>query len=373
MNGPRIDPDSESADSLSAFIVANRDEIISRARQRVSERMAPRPTDEEIQRGIPLFIDQLVASLRARSKSLHIMASATRHGADLHRAEFTVAQVVHDYGDLCQAITQLAIERGASITATEFQMLNGCLDDAMAEAVSEHQRRRESSQEQAETQRLGFLAHELRNKIHAAMLAYGILKEGQVGLGGSTGAILDRNLKGLQDLITRSLAEVRVEAGVQHRESLSVRSIVEEVEAEAAMMARARGVHFTVSGVQDAWMVEADRALLVGALINLLGNAFKYTPPHGNAWLRTTVVDHHVLFEVEDECGGLPADNAEALFSMWTQRGSDKRGLGLGLPLVRRSIRALGGDVAIANKPGKGCIFSVRLLRPVPGGKAIVA
>lgn len=373
MTPPRLVSSPESADSLSAFIVTNREEIVARARDRVSTRTAPRPTDEEIERGIPLFVDQLVSSLRARSKSRHIAASATVHGADLHRAEFTVAQVVHDYGDLCQAITQLAIERDAPITATEFQMLNGCLDDAMAEAVSEHQRRRESSQEQAETQRLGFLAHELRNKIHAAMLAYGILKEGQVGLSGSTGAVLDRNLKGLQDLITRSLAEVRVDAGVQHRESLSVRSIVEEVEAEAALMAKARGVHFTVCAVDEAWRVEADRALLAGALINLLGNAFKYTPPQGNVWLRTGASDHHVSFEVEDECGGLPGSDANALFSVWTQRSADKRGLGLGLPLVRRSIQALGGDVTVANKPGKGCVFTVRLLRPVTRARAVVA
>ena len=51
-----------------------------------------------------------------------------------------MSQVVHDYGDVCQAITELALERKAPITVKEFHTLNRCLDTAIAEAVTEHAR-----------------------------------------------------------------------------------------------------------------------------------------------------------------------------------------------------------------------------------------
>lgn len=94
----------------------------------------------------------------------------------MSRTGFTIAQVVHDYGDLCQTITELALEQNAPISTQGFKTLNKCLDDAIASAVTEYSRLREVSRNRAETERLGFLAHELRNKINSAMLAFGILK-----------------------------------------------------------------------------------------------------------------------------------------------------------------------------------------------------
>lgn len=361
---------------LSDFVAANRAEIIARARAKVARRPAPSPTEDELERGIPLFVDQLVDSLRANVGNAAIGTSAARHGADLHRVNFTVAQVVHDYGDVCQAITQVAIEQEAPITASEFRLLNGCLDEAIAESVTEYERLRERSREHAETERLGFLAHELRNKINSAMLAFSILKEGRVAVGGSTGAVLDRSLSGLQDLISRSLAEVRVDSGVQHRERINVRELVEELEVEGAMAANARQVHFTVPDVDSGWAVDTDRALLAAALMNLLTNAFKFTPAGGRVWLRAGATDDRIVFDVEDQCGGLPASDSASLFALWTQQSDDKRGLGLGLPLVRRSVEALGGDVDVTNMPGRGCTFSIRLLRPAlstPIGEADAA
>ena len=352
---------------LSGFIEKNHSEIVSRSRARVALRSAPRPTDEELNSGLPLFLDQLIETLRVSSGDLEgsIEASSTRHGADLSRAGFTIAQVVHDYGDLCQTITELAVEQNDPISTEEFKTLNKCLDDAIAGAVTEHARLREASRDKDETERLGFLAHELRNKINSAMLAFSILKDGKVGLAGSTGAVLERSLNGLQDLITRSLTDVRVEAGIQHRERINVRELLEELEAEASMDANARGHQFTVTQVEAGLEVDADRPLIAAALANLLTNAFKYSHAKGHIWLRTSASRDRVTFAVEDQCGGLPVSNPDELFALWAQRHTDKRGLGLGLPLTRRSVQASGGEVSVQNMPGKGCIFSIRLLRPV--------
>ena len=356
---------------LGDFIKKNRTEIIERARARVALRSAPTPTDAELNEGLPLFLDQLIDVLRVNNDGEEgITKAATKHGADLSRTGFTIAQVVHDYGDLCQTITALAVEQDDPIPTEEFKTLNRCLDDAIAGAVTEFSRLRETSRDQAETERLGFLAHELRNKINSAMLAYGILKEGQVGLGGSTGAVLDRSLRGLQDLITRSLTEVRVDAGTQHRERINVHELIEELEVEASMDARARKQQLSVRAVDSELEVDADRPLLAAALTNLLSNAFKFSPTSSHVSLRTSSTKDHVTFEVEDECGGLPVSNPDELFSPWAQRHTDKRGLGLGLPLTRRSVQASGGEVSVRNLPGKGCIFSIRLLRPAPRRRA---
>ena len=85
------------------------------------------------------------------------------HGSDLLKQGFTVGQVVHDYGDICQAVTELAHEENVKITPNEFHTLNRCLDDVTAQAVTEYGRQRELRVSGEESERLGFLAHELRN------------------------------------------------------------------------------------------------------------------------------------------------------------------------------------------------------------------
>lgn len=91
---------------LHEFLSSNREEIIARTRQKVAQRTAPQPTKAEIDYGVPLFLSQLVETLRlSQGSNEEIGKSAVQHGSDLLRMGFTVAQVVHDYGDICQAVT----------------------------------------------------------------------------------------------------------------------------------------------------------------------------------------------------------------------------------------------------------------------------
>src|SRR5688572_9296876 len=100
---------------LQEFIEIHRDEIIKRCRAKVATRSVPPPTEAEINHGVPLFLDQLVAALRSGGAKLNleIAKSAVLHGHDLLLQGFTVSQVVHDYGDVCQSITDLALEMNA--------------------------------------------------------------------------------------------------------------------------------------------------------------------------------------------------------------------------------------------------------------------
>jgi hypothetical protein len=115
---------------LHEFIALNREEIITRCRGKVATRSVPPPTDTVIDHGVPLFLDQLVDAMRlGLTSSAEIGRGAVQHGHDLLLQGFTVSQVVHDYGDVCQAITELAVEMNAPISTDDFRTLNRCLDE----------------------------------------------------------------------------------------------------------------------------------------------------------------------------------------------------------------------------------------------------
>jgi signal transduction histidine kinase len=97
--------------------------------------------------------------------------------------------------------------------------------------------------------------------------------------------------------------------------------------------------------------------------MNLLQNAFKFTRAGGRVSLTTSATHEHVRFAVEDECGGLPAGEADDLFQPYVQGGPDRRGTGLGLTISRRAVEAHGGTLAARNLPELGCIFTIELPR----------
>jgi signal transduction histidine kinase len=372
---------------LHEFLAANRADLIDRCRLKVAQRRAPRATDAELEHGIPHFLDQLVKTLRVEqsaeplesrkvsgpaggdgSVSSEIGSSASQHGRELLQHGFTVDQVVHHYGDLCQAITDLAFERGAPFDVDEFRTLNRCLDNAIADSVTEFCYRRDllvaDGSAQALNERLGFLAHELRNLIQNATLAVAALKAGNVGLAGATGAVLDRSLIGLRNLVDRSLADVRVTAGMPARQQrIGLADFIAEVRVSAGLEAAARGCGLHVSGVDPTLAIEGDRELLFSAVNNLLQNAFKFTEQHTDVALRAFASKDRILIEVQDQCGGLGAGVADEMFVPFKQSGADRSGLGLGLAICRRSVEANEGVLGVRDLPGSGCVFTIDLPR----------
>jgi hypothetical protein len=129
------------------------------------------------------------------SRTAEISQGAVEHGHDLLRQGFTVGQVVHDYGDICQAITDLAVELAAPIATDDFRTLNRCLDDAIAAAVTEFGRAQAITQA-GETQEVSTLTN-------TAITAFEVLQTGNVGVGGSTGAVVHRSLLAIRGLVDR--------------------------------------------------------------------------------------------------------------------------------------------------------------------------
>src|SRR5688500_8035371 len=351
---------------LYEFITMHRNDIVARTRERVCRRPWPSVSSQELEYGVPLFLTQLSETLRLEGSATPfsteaIGATAARHGAEMSSAGFNIAQVVHDYGDICQTITDIAIEEHAPITVEEFHTLNRCLDTAIAEAVTEHARLATQTRAEEEVERLGQAAHELRDLLNGALLAFHALKRGTVAINGSTGAVLGRSLTDLRDLVNRTLSEVRLAAGKRRSERLEMTSFVDEIAAAGILHSEYRGIRFTVVPVERALACDADPQLLASAVMNLLHNAFKYTRAGGAVALRVHAEGERLLIDIQDECGGIPESKADLFHAFGERRGADRTGLGLGLSIARRAVRAHGGEIRVRNIPGRNCVFTIDL------------
>lgn len=358
---------------LDQFVISNRDTIIARTQTRVASRVAARLSDTELTSGVPIFLDQLVEALRLAEANdaidhAEIGKSAGQYGHHLQRMGLTIGQVVHGYGDVCQSITSLALEQDAPISTDEFRTLNLCLDNAIAEAVAAYSRISERTLVDQETERLGAVAHDLRNVLNGAMLSFNVVQNGKVAPGGSTGRLHARSLLELRDLIDRSLTDVRLDAGIEQSELISVAALLGEIEVAASLQAQMRGLNFVTTSVDRTVMIEGDRQILTAAISNLVQNAFKFTCNHGTVSLTTRTTADRVLFDVEDECGGLSPGKEEALFHGF----KDRSGLGLGLSICLKAAAASAGEIYVLDLPGKGCIFTLDLPRKPPPPPSLV-
>ena len=369
------------------FLTANRVELIARCRAKVALRAAPGASTEELDHGITIFLDQLIKTLQVEQTSEPMLSrkvsgpagggesalsemgeTAAEHGRELLQHGFTIEEVVHDYGDLCQSITDMAYEQDAPISTDEFRTLNRCLDNAIATAVTEFGYQRDfvvaDRQADALNERLGIFAHELRNLISTATIALHIIKEGNVGFAGATATVLDRSLVGIRNLIDRSLSEVRMTAGLPvHHQLFSLADFIAEAKLSATLEAKVKDCVLVVSNVDPRLAIDADRDLLLSALGNLLQNAFKFTHPHSEVTLNAYAVADRILIDVEDSCGGLPAGAADTMFLPFSQGSTDRSGLGLGLSISKRSVEANEGFLRVRDVPGSGCVFTIDLPR----------
>jgi signal transduction histidine kinase len=332
---------------LHEFITSYRDPIIARTREKLTDRPWPLASTSELDHGVPLFLTQLSETLRLETPTPFsqktIGASAAKHGRELRALGFNISQVVHDYGDICQAITEVAVEQHVPITTEEFHTLNRCLDTAIAEAVTEHARITAESRSTEEIERSGQVAHEVRDILNTALLAFHTLKQGTVAINGSTGTVLGRSLMSLRDLVDNALSDIRMAANIERRKRLSVADFLYELAIAANLHAESRAVQFAIDQVDPRLAVDADPQLLASAVMNLLTNAFKYTHAGGHVALRTVHENGRVRFEVEDECGGIPDGSDDPFKAFTARRQTDRTGLGLGLSIARKAVRKHGG------------------------------
>ena len=372
---------------MNEFLENNRDSLIARCIEKVARRPKRAATQQQLKNGVPMFIDQLTRTLKAEqdnedglslqisgpsggdASSLSEMGlTATAHGKALLHLGYSVDQVVHDYGDLCQAITDLAFERDAPFSIDEYRTLNRCLDNAIADAVSEFSAQRDAAitaqRVLQENQQLGFLMHELRNALGTASLAATAMEVGNLTPAGATGAVLRRSHASMAKLISTALAEVSLKGKASgQQQPLSLAVFIADAKSDADLFATTQGCRFTVADVDPRLGIEVDHDLLLAALMNLLHNAFKFTHRHTEVTLEAYAVGERILIDVKDHCGGLPPGNTEKMFTPFIQHSDDKTGMGLGLSIARKSIEADSGTLTVRDRPGTGCTFTINLPR----------
>ena len=352
--------------ALHEFLINKRAEILAASEKRVVALAALRPTSDQLQNGLPLFLDQLVDVL---SKNLDVVGTqdeaeisdtASSHGRELLRLGYTLTHVVHSYGAMCQAITEVASSTKAPVTAMEFHHLNRCLDIAIAGAVTEFESLRNLENKNREVVHLGAVAHELRNALNRASISFQMLSKGMVGLGGSTSRVLEHSLKEMDLLINRSLSEVRLRANSDLNETyFSIIELVSQLVVTAEIEAAQKQLVLTVT-IDPTMYVKTDRHLVLAAIGNLIQNAMKFTKTGGNISILGAAKNNDIVISVKDQCGGIPVDKIGTLFKPFVQQNTDRTGLGLGLLISKQAIEKCGGTLTV-NNIDSGCIFTVTL------------
>jgi signal transduction histidine kinase len=356
---------------LHSFLLEYQNEILEIAARESRLLAGVRPNSDQLKRGLPVFYLQLVNDLKLDEAGTQdplvdrVAAEEDRNperlGFVLFSLGYTLSHVVHVYGALCQAITSLAITKTVNITSVEFRSLYRFLDVAIADAVTDYQSVRDVKAHDYEVQRCGSCAHELRNALGGATLALQMIKAGSVGFSGSTGKVLDRSLKRLDELIGRSLTQVKLRSGaVLQLKETNLLLLVDEILVTANIEAKFKSLAIETDIDPDLY-VNVDSQLFHSAISNLIQNALKYSRAGGRIQIRGHQVDEKVVIEVEDECGGLKTDTAENLFEPFEQQNDDRKGLGLGLTIARKAIELHQGTIKASNLPGRGCVFTVTL------------
>jgi signal transduction histidine kinase len=224
------------------------------------------------------------------------------------------------------------------------------------------------------------ITHELRTPIHGICGMSDLVTSGIYGPVNAKQREAQRTIKqsaqGLLGLIDGLLDLSRAEAAQSELKvaPIPVRELVEGVMASVRPMVGTKDLHLEWSADPQLPALATDRGLLVQVLVNLLGNAIKFTPEGGHISLRAMSVRGGVAFEVRDTGVGIPEEELPRIFEAFRQvDGSDERqfgGVGLGLALVDRWVKLLGGSVEVQSGVGAGTVFTVWLPVAPPQGSA---
>jgi len=204
--------------SLQEFIKTNHDKLVSMTREKVARRGSePGPSEREAH-GVPIFLEQVCEALVAEAKrgqahqaepepptNPNVAETAALYGHDVLRLGLSVDELVHEYGDVCQAVTELAVELHAHISVSDFHTLNRCLDNATAAAVTAWTGDRETDASATEGRRASN-DERLRHLVRSSITIVEVLRVGKVAAGGATGTILEQNLKKMRAMLEVSLS-----------------------------------------------------------------------------------------------------------------------------------------------------------------------
>lgn len=227
--------------------------------------------------------------------------------------------------------------------------------------------------DQFRTQMIQMASHDLRNPLGVAVGYLELLTDDLkplTPLRRQVLAGLEHALTRMQNLVTDLLDMERIEAGAnRRREPVRLNVLAQAVVDDLREQVDAKQQTLDASIAPEVPAITGDPIRLKQALINLVGNAIKYTPDHGHVWVRLQPGDHQLIFEVQDDGYGISAAAQAQLFQRFFRaktRGTEHiDGTGLGLSLVKAVIEQHGGRISVTSEEGQGSTFRVEL--PVVG------
>jgi signal transduction histidine kinase len=354
--------------SIHEVLAAKRDDVMMRWQAQVRGTLAPEamPALELIDH-IPQFLDEIVAALRADAglssvgPSAQVSSTAAGHGAQRLRLGFSLDSVVREYGALRDAIVATARAHDEQPTFRELQVLFDCIVIGIAHAVSEYTLQRDAELLRLANEHFAFIAHELRNPLSSATLAFQLLRDkGQLPAQSRSVDALATGLARAAELIDQTLRIARVASGIVLRKQwTTLKALFEDVELSAISEAESKGVELRLL-VENDERISLDVRLIRSALGNLVRNGVKYTES-GIVELRGRIANGRVVIEIEDCCGGLPPGKVEEAFAPFVRLDTTQGGFGLGLAIAKQAVDAHGGSIRVQNLPDKGCIFVLEL------------
>ena len=226
----------------------------------------------------------------------------------------------------------------------------------------------------AKSEFLTAMSHELRTPLNAIG---GYTELLSLGLGGpitqeQTDYLerIRRSQQHLLRIISDLLNFSRIEAGQISYEvgQFSLRDAISTVAPLVEPQAQAKQVKLVIDESEQDCVATADRAKVDQILLNLLGNAVKFTPTGGKVSVSCRADEHVARIVVTDTGMGIASDKLEAIFEPFVQLGrslsSAHEGTGLGLAISRDLARAMSGDLTVTSMLGAGSTFTLSLPRP---------
>lgn len=238
---------------------------------------------------------------------------------------------------------------------------------ALVAGIAAQSLRRQWRLARLKTDLVAAVSHELRTPLASVQLLVETLLEDEDPRGKTREyleMIAKENLR-LSRLIGNFLTFSRLERNLRKFETrvTEPEGVVDAAVASAQDRLQSPGCHFAVEVSPGLPPVRADKDALVTVLLNLLDNAYKYSPGEKHILLRAAWQDGHVVFAVKDQGIGIAPREQKRIFRRFYQvdrrLARESGGVGLGLSIVEFIVRAHGGSVQVESQPGKGSTFSV--------------
>ncbi len=352
----------------------HREEIVRRFASDMKETFAAKTLDDEdVIDTLREFMKEIADGLRAEelrpgSESPPGTESnpprsegATSHGKQRFELGFDFAVVVREYGVIRDILFDIAERERVPLTFAELRVFSKHLIGGIADAATRYGRDRDEALRRQTSKHLGFLAHELRNRLSSMRMAFGLLQtQHEIPKHSRPMSMLDKGFAQLKSLIDDALVEVKLgEKAMLTLSKVDIPELLASLVRESTLEAEAKHVDLRVEA--ERCTACADEKLLRSALTNLLGNAIKFTHENEAVFLRARLADHRIVIEVEDRCGGIPPERIHTIFDPFVQVGKDRSGFGLGLAIAKQAVDAHEGTLRVHSLNSQGCVFVLDL------------